>query len=124
MPFPRSRIVAAFLACSPLAACDAGSPAAGEPAASESAPREVRVALVQLVPWERSVPAVGELEPYERVQVATKVPGRLAELAADRGDVVKRGDVLATLEAREYELRVQAAEAAVASAPAPPGATH
>jgi RND family efflux transporter MFP subunit len=75
----------------------------------------VRVALVQLAPWERSVPAVGELEGYERVQVATKVPGRLAELSADRGDAVKRGDVMATLEAREYVLRVQAAEAAVAA---------
>src|SRR5262245_51703520 len=116
MPFSRSRLAAAFLVCAPIAACDADDPAVGKPAASESAPREVRVALVQLAPWERSVPAVGELEPYERVQVATKVPGRLAELAADRGDLVRRGVVLATLESREYELRVQAAEAAVAAA--------
>jgi len=76
----------------------------------------VRVALVQLAPWERSVSAVGELDAFERVQVATKVPGRLAELAVDRGDTVRRGEVLATLEAREYELRVQAAEAAVGAA--------
>jgi len=106
----------ACLAGAPFSACDAGSRAASVPATSESAPREVRVALVQLARWERSVPAVGELEPYERVAVATKVPGRLAILAVDRGDVVRRGDVLAALEAREYELRVRAAEAALGAA--------
>jgi RND family efflux transporter MFP subunit len=115
MPFSRSPGVVAFLLCMPLAACDEGS-RADPPAPSESAPREVRVALVQLAPWERSVPAVGQLEPFERVLVATKVPGRLAELRADRGDRVRRGEVVAMLESREYEMRVRASEAAVAAA--------
>jgi multidrug efflux pump subunit AcrA (membrane-fusion protein) len=88
-------------------------PSGAAQAASESAPLEVRTALVVRARWERSVPAVGELRPDERVVVATKVPGRLAELAVDRGQRVRRGELVASLEAREYELRVLAAEAAV-----------
>jgi len=105
----------AWMACAILAACDAGN-ASSARATSESAPVEVRVALAQEAGWERSVPALGELAPFERVVVATKVPGRVAELDADRGDGVKKGAQLAALEAREYELRVQAAEAALRSA--------
>lgn len=115
MPFSRPSVAAACLVCVVLAACDEQR-AMSTPAASESAPHEVRVALVARESWERSVPALGELAPFERVTLATKVPGRLAELFVDRGDVVKRGQVLAVLEAREYELRVQAAEAAVGTA--------
>jgi RND family efflux transporter MFP subunit len=97
-----------------LAACGPESPRAGAPVAV--APVAVRVARVVRAPFERSVAAVGELQPFERATLATKVPGRLAELVADRGDTMRRGDVLARLEAREYELRAQAAEAAVATA--------
>jgi RND family efflux transporter MFP subunit len=99
-----------------LAACAPEPTLPGARAASESAPVEVRTTLVALASFERSVPALGELAPYERVVLATKVPGRLAELRVDRGDEVVRGAVLAALEAREYELRVRAAEAAVTSA--------
>ncbi len=101
-------------ACGPEAPGSASSSTPG--AASESAPREVRTTLVTRASWERSVPALGELAPYERVVVAAKVPGRLAELSADRGDAVLRGALVARLEDREYEFRLRAAEAAVASA--------
>ncbi len=99
-----------------LAACAPDGLELRPPAASESAPLEVRTVRVRREGWERGVPALGELAPYERVVLATKVPGRLQELCAERGDAVRRGQVLALLEAREYELRVRAAEAAVASA--------
>lgn len=115
MPFSRPFVAQACVAFVVLAACERRA-APNPPAPSESAPREVRVALVELASWERSVPAVGELAPFERVVLATKVPGRLAQLCAERGDVVQRGEVLAVLEAREYELRVQAAEAALGAA--------
>ncbi len=115
MPFLRSFPAAALLFTS-LAACGSDGPGTAPSAQSESAPQEVRTALVQRAGWERSVAALGELAPYERVVLATKVPGRLEQLSADRGDTVRRGQVLATLEAREYEFRVRAAEAAVASA--------
>src|SRR5688572_26595899 len=116
MPSSRPCLAAASALCAALLACDAGDPSALQRPASESAPPEVRVALVQQAPWERSVSAVGELAPFEHVVVATKVPGRLAEIAVDRGDIVRKGDVVATLESREYELRVQAAEAALGAA--------
>jgi RND family efflux transporter MFP subunit len=108
------------LGCAPfLGACgengraDGANRSGGASAASESAPVAVRAAPVVRASWERSVPAIGELRPEERVVVATKVPGRLAELAVDRGQRVRRGELVAALESREYELRVRAAEAAV-----------
>jgi len=110
-----SSLVRVFLVAS-LSACAPGGKGDAARSASESAPREVRTALVRHEDWERSVPAVGELAPYERVTLAAKVPGRLESLAADRGDEVKRGQVLATLESLDYELRARAAEAAVSSA--------
>jgi len=74
------------------------------------------VALVAPAPWERSVPAVGELLPWERVVVATKVAGRLESLGVDRGDAVRAGQELATLEPLEFRMRERAAEAAVGAA--------
>ena len=112
----RTPLAGALLAFAALAACGPEGSSAASAGPSESAPLEVRAALVEFAGWERSVHALGELAPFEHVVLATKVPGRLAELAADRGDVVRRGQVLATLESREYELRVRAAEAAVSTA--------
>lgn len=96
------------LACAPTGP----SPASGAEAA---APVEVRTARVELAPFERSVAAVGELRAFERVVVATKVTGRLGELFVDRGDALEKGDPIAELESREYELRLRQAEAAVES---------
>lgn len=99
-----------------LSACDSRGNAAKAHPPVEASPIEVKTARVERAPWERSVPALGELAPWERVVLATKVPGRLARLHADRGDPVRAGQVLAELETREYVLRVEAAEAALASA--------
>lgn len=115
MPPVRS-LLPALLLVAGLAACSPDGPESAPRAASESAPLEVRTVRVGRERWERGVPALGELAPFERVVLATKVPGRLQELRAERGDAVRRGQVLALLEAREYELRVRAAEAAVGSA--------
>ncbi|MBM6698712.1 hypothetical protein H5976_08685, partial [Streptococcus alactolyticus] len=66
-----------------------GQPAGPSPAsaASESAPVTVRVATLVPVPFERSVFATSELVADEHVTVATKVPGRLASIVAERGSV-------------------------------------
>lgn len=76
--------------------------------------RAVSVARVESRPMERTVTAVGALNAQEQATLSVKVPGRLQRLTVDLGSVVKKGDVLAQVEPRDYELRVQQSAAALA----------
>lgn len=49
----------------------------------------------------------------ERVDIATKFPGRLREVLADEGDWVERGAVLARLDSADVEAQLREAKAAV-----------
>lgn len=94
-----------------------GAPAPGAPRdGGTQPPREVRVAPAEEIAWERSLRVTGELVEHEAATLSTKVAGRVAELAVDLGTRVKRGEPIATIEARDYELRVRQAEAALAAA--------
>ncbi|MHC2360224.1 multidrug resistance efflux pump [Rhizobium leguminosarum] len=50
-----------------------------------------------------------------QVSLGFRVSGRLAELHADEGDVIKSGDVLAKLDAAPYEFAVRSGEANAAA---------
>ncbi len=65
---------------------------------------------------ERSIPVTGTLAAQDQSTLSAKVPGRLQRLAVDLGDRVREGDLLAQIEPRDYELRVQQAGAALAQA--------
>jgi RND family efflux transporter MFP subunit len=65
---------------------------------------------------ERMVTALGSLAAYEQATVSVKVPGRVQHIDVDLGSIVKRGQILAQIEAQDYQLRVQQAEAALAQA--------
>lgn len=81
-------------------------------------PRQVRV--VRGVA-ETAVPAVafeGTLQAVEQADLGFKVSGRLARLGAAVGDKVKRGALLAQLDASEAAAQVKAAEAALRAAEA------
>ncbi len=52
----------------------------------------------------------GRVEATE-VDVATKLPGRIAELFAEEGDMIEKGTLLARLDARELEARLRQGEA-------------
>lgn len=54
----------------------------------------------------------GRLEAV-RIDVATKYPGRLAEVAVEEGDPVEAGQVLARIDAGEIEAELREAEAAL-----------
>jgi multidrug efflux pump subunit AcrA (membrane-fusion protein) len=82
----------------------------------EGPPREVRLVPARVLPLERTVPATGALLAWEQTTLSVKVAGRLKTLAVDLGSVVRSGEVLAEVEPRDYELRVQQAEAALAQA--------
>ncbi len=102
-----------------LAACapDPGSVADATPPASEAgAARAVRTALAREEVWERTLRVNGELAAFEEATLSAKVPGRLEQLAVDLGARVARGDELAAVDTRDYELRLAQAEAAVEAA--------
>lgn len=50
-----------------------------------------------------SVPAAGEISPAEQVSVKPEINGRIDALPVDIGDVVKKGDVLFTLDDKELK---------------------
>ncbi|MBX3516633.1 MAG: efflux RND transporter periplasmic adaptor subunit [Rhodospirillales bacterium] len=107
-------IVGAMTALAPLIA-----PA---PAAADE-PVLVVVDAVRSEPLSETVPVIGRLVALESGDIATRVPGTVAQVAVRVGERVKAGAVLATLIAdratAERDLRaaeVAAAEAAVASA--------
>ena len=56
--------------------------------------------------------ANGRIE-IERVDVATKYPGRLAEVRVNEGAVVQKGDILARIDTAEISAQLTAARAAV-----------
>jgi RND family efflux transporter MFP subunit len=67
---------------------------------------------------ERVVEVVGSLVADERVTVTNEVPGTVAMVHADFGDVVEAGAVLLELDRRELELQLGVARAALAQAEA------
>jgi HlyD family secretion protein len=63
----------------------------------------------------QETPITGEVDATE-VDVSVKIPGRLSKVYVHEGDLVKKDQVLANLESREMEAKLQAAQAAEAEA--------
>ncbi len=71
------------------------------------------VVTLKLEPWPRTIRMQGSLVADEESLIGSKVAGRLKDARADRGSAVQQGHVLAELEAEDFELQVQQAEAQV-----------
>ena len=82
----------------------------------EDAPRRVQVVKAQKRKIPRTVVAVGTLAAEDRAELGFKVPGRLARWDVDLGSRVGAQSVLAELDARDYELRRDRAQAALEQA--------
>jgi len=102
-----------------LSGCRGQSPASstqnatgGDPAS----PKRVQTARVLARPLEDAITVVGTLAAYDQATLKVKVPGRLQTITVDFGSVVRRGQLIAQIEPRDYELRVEQAEAALAQA--------
>jgi RND family efflux transporter MFP subunit len=106
------------LACGMISCRDA-SKEAPKPAAETA--RTVKVATATPRPMEKFLTVSGTLAAQEEATLSVKVPGRLEKISVDLGSVVKRGDLIAQVERRDYELRVQQAKASVAEARAAVG---
>lgn len=117
---PRSiRVVALAGLLAMAGACSKSE--APKSAATTNKVRTVRVALSESRPMERVVTVTGVLLADEAATLSVKIGGRLKTLSVDIGSVVKRGDVIAQVEPRDYELRLQQASAALSQARATVG---
>jgi len=81
------------------------------PTADEAAQALARYATIETGTVEDVVTAQGKLEPREFVDVGAQVSGQLKRIHVEIGDVVRKGELLAEIDPRVYEARVQADEA-------------
>lgn len=109
-----------LLACVHLAAC---SKRESNDRTSASETREVETMQVTKQPMERTLAVTGSLAAREQASVSVKVAGRIKTLTVDIGSAVKKGEIVAQVDPRDYELRLQLAQAAVAQARAGLGLT-
>lgn len=80
--------------------------------------KTVEVITVKMEPVLDRYSLAGTMQSIESAVVSFEVDGRVTETFVDAGDVVKAGDVLASLDASNYKLQLQRAEAAVGQAAA------
>jgi RND family efflux transporter MFP subunit len=76
----------------------------------------VKTVAVADAPLMRSITVTGTLAAEDQVALGFKVAGRVDSINVDLGSRVTRGQVLATLVATDFELRVKQAEAALSQA--------
>ena len=99
-----------------LAAC--GKPPAGGPPGGQMPPVPVTLAPVEqkeLVEWEEFT---GRVEAVETVELRPRVSGYITQVHFQAGALVKKGDVLFTIDQRAFETKRRAAKAEVARAEA------
>ncbi|MGJ7579207.1 efflux RND transporter periplasmic adaptor subunit [Variovorax sp. RHLX14] len=95
-----------------LQSADASVPAAAPPAPTVSV---ATVAQTEITAWDEFS---GRLEAVERVDVRSRVAGALLAVHFKEGSLVKKGDLLITIDPAPYSAEVDRAEAQVASAQA------
>ena len=113
-----------FLLLSLLIATTACSGKKNEPAhaagSSEAANRVVEVSAASVIErnMKRSIEVVGSLEAEDEVIVSSQGSGNLEDISVDVGTPVRKGQVIARLDQRELQLKVDQAEAALRQAEA------
>jgi RND family efflux transporter MFP subunit len=109
-------VVVAAAGCTGEPTSSASAAASTDKPAAATPPRAVKVfrAVEQRV--RRTVASTGALAADDTVVLGVKVPGRLVEQAVDLGTRVRRGQVVARIDATDYKLRVEQAEATLQQA--------
>ncbi len=59
--------------------------------------------------------AAGYIVPHHKIEVASKVSGKVSQISVEKGDQVKRGQVLVRLEDNEFRARVRQAQGELAA---------
>lgn len=100
------------------AACKSGYQGSAQQArpGENKAARQVKTARVEETPFGETVTANGTLAAFDQTTAGVKVAGRLSAIWVDLGSVVRRGQMIAQIEANDYKLRVQQSEAALGQA--------
>lgn len=109
------RRLAPFVLVAALAACAKPSASGG---VAPRAPKAVRLVAAAAASLPTKVAVSGVLAAQEELVLGLEVGGRIASLGVDVGDVVAAGDVVATLDPREFDLAIERAEAAMGAADA------
>jgi len=71
----------------------------------------VRVSKVELAEAKNAISLPGEVHPFQQATLYAKVSGYVTSIRVDKGDQVKRDQLLATLESPDVDQQVRAAEA-------------
>ncbi|MGE0705931.1 MAG: efflux RND transporter periplasmic adaptor subunit [Vicinamibacterales bacterium] len=113
--------LAAIVMISSAVSCNSGSQAT--PANSELTEAPVEERTVPVVPvmaqsFERTLALPGELVAFQDVALHARVQGFIESIRVDRSSVVRRGDLLARIDAPELSAQLSEAEAKVQSAEA------
>ncbi|MFZ0676577.1 efflux RND transporter periplasmic adaptor subunit [Candidatus Binatus sp.] len=105
-------VLAAALGAFALAGCH--QPAAAEvDTKTGPAPIAIAVAAAHQQSLDRTAEVQGALFPREHAVMSSEVEGRVTEVVADFGDKVAAGQVMLKINPREYELRVETAQASL-----------
>ncbi len=98
-----------------LALCGCHQPAAAEVEKDKTgpAPISIAVATAHQQSLDRTAEMQGALFPREHAVMSSEVEGAVAQVVADFGDKVTAGQLMMKINPREYELRVETAEAAL-----------
>jgi RND family efflux transporter MFP subunit len=89
---------------------------ASPPPGGAAKPRAVKVVPAAEMTVPRSIVVTGTLAADDQVVLGLKVAGRMSELNVDLGSRVRRGDVIARLDATDFRLRLEQAQAALQQA--------
>jgi membrane fusion protein (multidrug efflux system) len=108
------------LAVATQPACKKGG---GEPAAATKAAQAPKVIRVETQPavkhtFSGRLPITGELKPIQEVTLKSRVGGNVVLLRKDEGDVVKKGELIAKIEAANQQAQFRSNSASVAVADA------
>lgn len=112
IPMVRIRIFAVASLVALAGACSRREPEAPKP----PPPQPVQTSPVTQRPLERFITVSGSLFAQEQTPISARVAGRVHRLPADLGSHVRTGDLLAEIEPRDYELRVQQSRALLGQA--------
>jgi RND family efflux transporter MFP subunit len=81
-------------------------------------PRPVRTVTVVPKPIQNQLRAIGDIRPRHETDIAFRVSGKVVTRLVDVGATVKKGDVLARLDAQDFENKLKSAASDIAAAEA------
>lgn len=87
-----------------------------KPTGEKPPAKKVKLVVATEQAVENTISVTGNLAAYDKATISAKVPGRLKEISIDLGNIVKKGQLIAQIDTKDYQLRLEQAEAALAQA--------